>query len=60
MATEQKRFSISIDDNTFEKLEDFRFENRFQTRAEATLALIQLGLKAHKEEQKCTPAKASM
>ena len=51
MATELKRFTVSIDDETFQHVEDFRFENRFQNRADATIALIRLGLEASKAEQ---------
>lgn len=37
---------ISVDDEMFNAIEDFRFENRFQTRSEATAELIRLGLEA--------------
>jgi len=35
---------ISVDDATFNAIEDFRFRNRFQTRSEATAELIRIGL----------------
>ena len=35
----------------FKAIEDFRFENRFQTRSEATVELIRLGLEQLKKEQ---------
>lgn len=44
MATKRARYMISVDDNMFEAIEDFRFEHRFQTRSEATTELIRLGL----------------
>jgi metal-responsive CopG/Arc/MetJ family transcriptional regulator len=43
---------ISVDDDMFNAIEDFRFERRFQTRSEATSELIRLGLEALKKEKK--------
>ena len=46
MATDKPRYTVSVDNDLFQKIEDFRFERRFQTRSEATVELIRLGLKA--------------
>ena len=46
MATDTPRYTVSVDNDLFQKIEDFRFERRFQTRSEATVELIRLGLKA--------------
>lgn len=51
MATKRPRYMISVDDDMFSAIEDFRFEKRFQTRSEATAELIRLGLEALKKEQ---------
>jgi hypothetical protein len=51
MATDKPRYTVSVDNDMFQQIEDFRFENRFQTRSEATVKLIQLGLDALKKEQ---------
>ncbi|MGB8452477.1 MAG: ribbon-helix-helix domain-containing protein [Anaerocolumna sp.] len=52
MATNKPRYTVSVDNELFREIEDFRFERRFQTRSEATVALIRLGLKAlHKEQE---------
>lgn len=51
MATKRPRYMISVDNEMFDKIEDFRFEKRFQTRSEATAELIRLGLEAIEEEQ---------
>lgn len=40
---------ISVDDEMFDAIEDFRFENRFKTRSEATAELIRIGLKSLKK-----------
>ena len=57
MATAKPRYTVSVDNELFQKIEDFRFEHRFQTRSEATVALIRLGLESlKKEEETHTPA----
>ncbi len=52
MATNKPRYSLTVDDEMFQKIEDFRFNNRFQTRNDATVALIRLGLEAYERQQK--------
>ncbi len=52
MATNKPRYTVSVDSDMFQKIEDFRFEHRFQTRSEATVELIRLGLEALEQEQK--------
>ncbi len=44
MATDRPRYTISVDNELFQQIEDFRFEHRYQTRSEATVELIRLGL----------------
>lgn len=51
MATKKPRYMISVDDDMFNAIEDFRFERRFQTRSEATAELIRLGLEALQRER---------
>lgn len=51
MATDRPRYTVSVDDELFKKIEDFRFEKRFQTRSEATVELIRLGLAALEKEK---------
>ena len=65
MATDKPRYTVSVDNDLFQKIEDFRFERRFQTRSEATVELIRLGLEAlekeletEKKAQKKKPAAA--
>lgn len=52
MSTNRPRYTVSVDDDMFAKIEDFRFEHRFQTRSEATVELIRLGLEAVEEKKK--------
>lgn len=52
MGTNRPRYTVSVDQDMFEKIEDFRFENRYQTRAEATVELIRLGLEVLEERKK--------
>lgn len=53
-ATKKHRYMISVDDEMFEAIEDFRFERRFSTRSEATSELIRLGLEVIAKESECT------
>ena len=56
MATARPRYTVSVDNELFQEIENFRFERRFQTRSEATVELIRLGLeqikKVREEAQK--------
>lgn len=51
MATDKHRYTVSVDDELFQKIEDFRFDHRFQTRADATTELIRLGLEELKKRE---------
>lgn len=51
MATDKPRYTVSVDKELFQKIEDFRFEHRYQTRSEATVELIRLGLESLKKEK---------
>ncbi len=51
MATNKPRYTVSVDEDLFQQIEDFRFTHRFQTRSEATVELIKLGLKQLQEEK---------
>lgn len=52
MATNKPRYTVSVTNEMFEEIENFRFKNRFQTRSDATTELIRLGLEALKEQEK--------
>lgn len=52
MATDKSRYTVSVDTEMFKKIEDFRFDNRFSTRSEATVELIRRGLESLEEEHK--------
>ncbi len=49
MATDRPRYTVSVDNDMFREIENFRFERRYQTRSEATVELIRLGLEAVKK-----------
>ena len=51
MATAHPRIIVTMDEATFQEIEDFRFENRFQNRSEAVLFLIRRALDAEKKRQ---------
>lgn len=50
MATNRPRYTVSVDDEMFKAIEDFRYSRRFPTRTEATTELIRLGLEALREQ----------
>lgn len=51
MPTEKPRYTITMDEELLKQVDDFRFENRYATRTQATLELIRLGLEKLKDEQ---------
>lgn len=51
LATDRPRYTVSVDEKMFQQIEDFRFERRFQTRSQATVELIRLGLEALERER---------
>ena len=51
MATDKPRYSITLDEELFKEVDDFRFERRYQTRNQATVELIRLGLAEIKKQQ---------
>lgn len=52
MATEKARYTVSVEKEMFQQIENFRFENRYQTRSEATVELIRIGLESLKKGKK--------
>lgn len=52
MATNRPRYTVSVDDELFQRIEDFRYEHRYQTRSQATVELIRLGLEALKKSRR--------
>ncbi len=51
MSTRKPRYSITLNNDLFEQVEEFRFSRRYQTRNEATTELIRLGLEAAKKQE---------
>lgn len=51
MPTEKPRYCITVDEELLKEIDDFRFENRYQSRSAATLELIRRGIEALKKEQ---------
>lgn len=61
MTTDKPRYTITLDEELLKKIDDFRFENRYPNRTQATLELIRLGMEAYakKERQKERKSKKS-
>lgn len=51
MPTEKPRYTIIVDEEMLQKIDDFRFENRYPSRSAATLELIRLGMEQIKKER---------
>lgn len=49
--TEKPRFCITVDNELMERIDDFRFKYRYNSRSQATLHLIRLGLDALKAKE---------
>lgn len=54
MPTEKPRYCITVDDEMLKEIDDFRFDNRYNSRSQATIALIQIGLQTLKEQKVMT------
>jgi len=46
MPSEKPHIVFVVDDDLFERIEDYRFENRIANRSEAIRQLVEAGLKA--------------
>ena len=63
MSTKKPRYTITLDEELLKKIDDFRFNNRYPNRTQATLELIRLGMDAlekqtnHTEDWKKTAIK---
>lgn len=51
--TEKPRYTITLDEEMLKKIDDFRFENRYANRTQATLELIRIGMETLEKQQKC-------
>jgi metal-responsive CopG/Arc/MetJ family transcriptional regulator len=49
MATDRARYTVSVDSEMFQQIEDFRFERRFNTRSEATVELLRIAIETLKK-----------
>jgi len=52
MPTDKPKILLLIDENLLKRVDDFRFENRINTRSEAIRRLIEEGLKKIKKQEK--------
>ena len=52
MPTIKPRYCITVDEEMLKEIDDFRFNNRYKSRSQATIELIRMGLDALQKEQK--------
>ena len=45
--TEKPRITITVDEQTLQQIEDFRFEHRYPNRSQAMVALLQIGIEEY-------------
>ena len=57
--TDKPRFCITVDDALMKEIDDFRFHNRYNSRSQATLDLIRVGLEALKAKEEAQKGKPS-
>ena len=50
MPTKRPTTTVVFDDDTFQRIEDFRYNNRFPNRSQAVLYLVKAGMEALKDE----------
>ena len=50
MPTSKPRFCITVDDELMKEIDDFRFDNRYTSRSQATVELIRKGIEMLKKE----------
>ncbi len=51
MGTVKPRFTIVLDAELIQRIDDFRFDNRYPSRSAATVELIQWGLEAFEKRK---------
>ncbi|WP_179123094.1 hypothetical protein [Ferroacidibacillus organovorans] len=51
MATDKPRYSITVEEELLKQIEDYRYENRIPTRAEASVRLIRIALESLSREK---------
>lgn len=52
MTTDKPRFTITVDDELFKRLEDYRFENRCPNRSQAVVELIRQSLDKYDKKKR--------
>ena len=52
MPTQKPRILLTVDDKLIERIDDFRFENRINSRSEAIRRLIDEALKKYEKKAK--------
>ena len=54
MSTKKPRYTITLDEELLKNIDDFRFNNRYPNRTQATLELIRLGMEALEKQKNHT------
>lgn len=52
MPTNNPRFCITVSEDMLEEIDNYRFDNRFASRSQATVELIRIGIETLKNNEK--------
>ena len=58
MPTKNPRFTISMDDDLYKRIEDYRYTHRMKSQTQAVIALMRSGLESLEEEIKSSSGPA--
>lgn len=59
MSTDKPRFTVTLDDDLFDEVEQFRYDNRYPNRSMAINALLKAGVDALKDQDDKSIKKAT-
>ena len=62
MATEKPRFSVTIDEETLDQVDEYKYKNKISTQSKAIVQLVRMGLQemgieSGKKQPRCIPAR---
>ena len=58
MSTKKPRFTITMDEELFERVETYRFEHRLRSQSQAVVSLVESGIASLLDETKTSPGPA--
>jgi hypothetical protein len=59
VSTKKPRFTITMDEELFERVETYRFEHRLRSQSQAVVSLVESGIASLLDETKTSPGPAN-